>query len=222
MINPFRTLVTASLFFALAACSPPVKEPDRTGFISDYSNLAIEKDEVVELTEDEAYTYISDNLVNYRTFLIDDVVMLYKAEPDKRVFEPEELDELLEHARSELERILTKDDAFTLTTEPGEGVARVRLAITDVDKTVGALNVTSYTKITGAGLGGAAVEGEMIDSISGEQLGATLRWGGGSRFGRAGYSKLGDAKIILTRWANNLRKDLDEIHGLGKHKHDNQ
>jgi hypothetical protein len=96
----------------------------------------------------------------------------------------------------------------------------VRLAITDVDATIGALNVTSYTKVTGAGLGGAAIEGEIVDAMTGEQLGATIRWGGGSRFGRAGYTKLGDAKIILKRWADHLRDHLDEMHGLGKHEHD--
>jgi hypothetical protein len=220
MINLFKTVIMATLVLGLAACSPPVKEPERTGFISDYSNLEIEKDEKIELTEDEAYFYISDKLVNYRSFLIEDIVMLYKADPDKRQFEPEELDELLAYAHEQLERVLNEGDVFSVATEPGEGVARMRLAITDVDATIGALNVTSYTKVTGAGLGGAAIEGEIVDAMTGEQLGATIRWGGGSRFGRAGYTKLGDAKIILKRWADHLRDHLDEMHGLGKHEHE--
>jgi hypothetical protein len=108
MINLFKTVIMATLVLGLAACSPPVKEPERTGFISDYSNLEIEKDEKIELTEDEAYFYISDKLVNYRSFLIEDIVMLYKADLDKRQFEPEELDELLAYAHEQLERVLNE------------------------------------------------------------------------------------------------------------------
>ena len=58
------------------------------------------------------------------------------------------------------------------------------------------------------------VEGEVVDSITGEQLAAAMRWGGGGRFGRAGYTKTGDAKIILTRWAKGWRKKLDKLNGI--------
>ena len=205
---------TATLALILVACSPPVKEPERTGFISDYSNLKLQKDEAVELTEDEAYVYINDNLKNYRKFLIDDIVLLYQQDPENQKFKPEQLDELLEHTHSELIEALSKGDTYTIATEPGEGVARIRIALTDVKATIGALNLVSYTKITGAGLGGAAIEGEAIDSVTGEQLGAAMRWGGGGRIGRAGYTKTGDAKIILTRWAKGWREKLDKLNGI--------
>jgi hypothetical protein len=210
-INLTGTVVLALI---LVACSPPVKEPERTGFISDYSNLKLEEDEAIELTEDEAYVYVNDKMKNYRKFLIDDIVLLYQQDPENNKFKPEELDELLEHARSELTEALTEGDTYTITTEPGEGVARIRIALTDIKATIGALNITTYTKITGAGLGGAAVEGEVIDSITGEQLAAAMRWGGGGRFGRAGYTKTGDAKIILTRWAKGWRKKLDKLNDI--------
>jgi len=82
-----------------------------------------------------------------------------------------------------------------------------------VDDTIGALNISIYTKITGAGLGGAAMEGEMVDSMTGEQIAAASRWGSGSRILRAGFTHTGDAKILMDRWAKDLRKSIDEAHG---------
>ena len=81
----------------------------------------------------------------------------------------------------------------------GKRVARIKVALTAVDETVGALNLTIYTKVTGAGLGGAAMEGEILDSVTGEQLSAVVQWGNGSRILRAGYTKLGDAKLQINK-----------------------
>ena len=77
------------LILALVACSSPVKEPERTGFISDYSKLIMEEDEAVERTEDEAYSYVNPDLVNYTSFIIDDIAMLYRADPDDQKFTDE-------------------------------------------------------------------------------------------------------------------------------------
>ena len=215
MVKQINVFTTAVLVFALVGCSTPVEEPDRTGFISDYSKLVMEEDEAIELTEDEAYSYVNPDLVNYRSFIIDDITMLYRAEPGEQTFTDEELDELAAYAKAELTEALTEDGVFSVVEKPGPGVARARMAITSVDETIGALNVSTYSKITGLGLGGASIEGEILDSESGEQLFATIRWGGGSRVGRAGYSKTGDAKIILARWAKELREKLEEMHGIG-------
>ena len=215
MRKQFELALTALMALGLLACgSPPVKEPERTGFISDYSNLVMEEDQSIELLADEAYVYFSDRLVNYRAFMLDDIVMLFKPDPEESKLDQEELAELLEHARTELEQALTQDDYFSVTTEAGDGVARLRLAITEVEATIGALNFSSYTRVTGAGLGGAAAEGEVVDSVTGEQLAAAIRWGGGNRIGKAGLTKTGDAKLILSRWAKNFREDLDSLHGV--------
>ena len=214
MIKQLSSFTSLVLAFVLAGCTTPVEEPDRAGFISDYSKLVMEEDEALELTEDEAYSYVNPDLVNYRVFIIEDITMLYEAEPDEREFTDEELQELADFAKDVLAEALTEDGVFKVVDEPGPGVALARMAITSVDETIGALNVSTYSKITGLGLGGASIEGEILDSVTGEQLFATIRWGGGSRVGRAGYSKTGDARIILTRWAKELREKLEEMHGI--------
>jgi hypothetical protein len=42
---------------------------------------------------------------------------------------------------------------------------------------------------------------------------AAMRWGGGSRILRAGFTEMGDAKIAIDRWAEDLRKLMDQAHG---------
>ena len=203
-VGQMRFCVSAMVLF-LAACAAPVKEGARSGFISDYSNI--------EKVDDNAYRYVSDDIANYSKFVVDPVKMLYEPNADDPEFKQEELDELVEYFGNSIEEALTKDDGYELVSEPGPGVARIRAAITQVDDTIGALNVTIYTKITGAGLGGAAMEGEIVDSVTGAQLAAVIQWGSGSRVLRAGYTHTGDAKILINRWTKNARERLDEKHG---------
>ncbi len=108
---------------------------------------------------------------------------------------------------------LIKDDGYQIVEVVGPGTAKLRMGITGVDDTIGALNITIYTKITGAGLGGASMEGEIVDSMTGDQLGAAILWGSGSRVLRAGFTHTGDAKIVINRWAKDLRERIDGAHG---------
>jgi hypothetical protein len=48
--------------------------------------------------------------------------------------------------------------------------------------------------------------------VTGEQLAAAIRWGSGSRVLKAGLSKLGDAKLVIDRWAKDIRKRIDQAH----------
>jgi len=92
------------------------------------------------------------------------------------------------------------------------GEARLRIGITDVEETIGILNISIYTKITGLGLGGASFEGEIVDSVSGKQLAAAVRWSTGSRILKAGNTHMGDAKIAIKHGAKDLRAQVDDAH----------
>ena len=70
-----------------------------------------------------------------------------------RIFTDEEIDEIKKYFVDEMTEALTKgDDAYKIVTATGPGVARIRIDITELDETIGALNVTIYTKVTGLGL----------------------------------------------------------------------
>ena len=177
----------------------------KAGFLSDYSGL--------EEIEENHLSYDSGNIGNYSKFIIEPVAMLYRQPEEKRIFDDEELEDLKVHFKTAVTEALTEDDGYQVVEVAGPGTARLRIGITDVDDTIGALNITIYTKITGAGLGGAAMEGEALDSMTGEQIAAASRWGSGSRIARAGFTHTGDAKILMDRWAKALRKRIDAAHG---------
>ncbi len=118
---------------------------------------------------------------------------------------------------------LSEDDGYEVVSGPGPGVASFRMGITDVDGSIAALNLSVYTRVTGAGLGGIAAEGELVDSMTGEQLAAAIRWGSGSRVMGRGtqvlegeVSKLADAKGVIDRWAKDMRKRIDAAHARAR------
>ena len=196
-------LTLASLII-LAGCAAPIEEPERAGFLSDYSKL--------ELIEDDHLSYVGDRMSEFDSFIIDPVVLLFRLDVEDRKFSDEEIENLKAHVVKELTEQLTRDDRYSVVTEPGPGVARLRTGLTNVEETIGVMNIAIYTKITGLGLGGVSAEGEMVDSVTGEQVGAMVRWGTGSRILKAGLTHTGDAKIAIDKWAKNVRKLLDEQH----------
>ncbi len=205
MMRVIKVISFGTILCALVAGCATVQDPGQAGFLSDYSNL--------EEVDDNHLVYLSGNAGNYSKFIIEPVAMLYRQPEEKRIFSDEELEDLQVHFKTAVIEALTEDDGYQVVEVAGPGTARLRIGITAVDDTIGALNITIYTKITGAGLGGAAMEGEVVDSMTGEQIAAVSRWGSGSRILRAGFTHTGDAKILMDRWAKDLRKRLDDAHG---------
>ena len=201
MTRPYRYLLLA-VFAVVSACAT-IDEPEQTGFLSDYSKL--------ERDADNQWLYTESRTAQYSKFRIEPISILIDPKGEAK-FTPAEIEELKTHFVSKMTSALTRDDGYEVVSEPGPGVASFRLAITEIDASIAALNITIYTKATGAGLGGIAAEGEIVDSVSGEQLAAAIRWGAGSRVMRAGLSKLGDAKLVIDRWAKDIRKRIDQAH----------
>ena len=205
MLQVIRAICFATIASAMAAGCATIQDPGKSGFLSDYSRLE-------EIGENHL-VYDSGNFGNYSKFIIEPVAMLYRQPEEQRIFDDEELEDLQAHFATKVRKALIEGDGYQVVDVPGAGTATLRIGITDVDDTIGILNITIYTKITGAGLGGAAMEGEVVDSVTGEQIGAVIRWGSGSRILRAGFTHTGDAKIVINRWAKDLRDRIDEAHG---------
>jgi hypothetical protein len=200
LIKVIPVLVASQIL--LCACAAPVSEPDHRGFLSDYSHL--------ERIDDNALRFVAETAGDYSSFIVDPVVIAFRQLPDEQVFTDEELSELAAFYDEAVAEALGGDDGYPIVEQAGPGVARIRIGITDVEETIGILNVSIYTKITGLGLGGASFEGEIVDSVTGNQLAAAVRWGTGSRILKAGITRMGDAKIAINRWAKDLRKQVDD------------
>ncbi len=187
----------------LCACATSVSEQDQSGFLSDYSRL--------EKIDDNMLRFVDDSAGDISSFIIDPVVITFRQPPDEQVFTDEELSEITEYYDEAVIEALSKDEGYPLVELPGPGVMRIRIGITNVEETIGVLNISIYTKITGLGLGGASFDGEIVDSVTGKQLAAVVRWGTGSRILKAGITHMGDAKIAIDRWAKDLRAQIDEV-----------
>lgn len=211
----YRLCLAFLVVVAVGACAT-VDEPEQTGFLSDYSKL--------ERDTDGRWLYSASNTREYSKFYIEPVAILFEPR-EEPAFSPDELEELKTYLVVRLTKRLTEDDGYELVSGPGPGVASFRMGITDVDASIAALNISIYTRVTGAGLGGIAAEGEIVDSMTGEQLAAAIRWDSGSRvFGRGGQilrtgeglTKLGDAKGVIDRWAADIRERIDAAHARAK------
>ena len=91
---------------------------------------------------------------------------------------------------------------------------RLRIAITDVEETEPLLNIHPAMKLTGAGLGGASMEAEGVDSNTGKRIGAIVETRSGNRMSLApGLSRLGHAKQVIRYWIERFLQNLNKAHG---------
>ena len=197
-----------SLFMALAiivlamqyGCGP--KGPQVTGFLSNYSRL--------EAISDTSLRYINprNTLGNYSKFIIDPVDVHFHSKAKGTDISSKELAELRQYMYAAIHNAIL--DHYSIVRRPGPRVARIRIALTDVEKSSPALNVIPHTKLMGAGLGGASMEGEVVDSITGEQIAAVVQSQKGKKLSLAGLSKWGDAKAVMDGWAQSFKERLDE------------
>ncbi len=183
-------------------------ETARTGFLKDYSKLQPHPD------IDGRFRYINPkmNVGDYSKFIVDPVVLNLSKEGKEEGIDPEDLNEQVTFFHGKILEELGKD--YQIVNRPGKGVARIRVAITHIDKTNPVLNIHPGTKLTGAGLGGAGMEAELIDSVTGETIGSVIDFQMGSRLSlMAGLTWFGHAQAVMEDWAEDLRKFIDKAHG---------
>ena len=179
-----------------------------TGFLKNYAQL--KPDPQV----DGALRYVNPkrNLKQYDRFMIDPIAVYFAPGAKGAGIDPAKLKELTDYFRSELVKALTKN--YRVVSGPGEGVMRLRIAITDVEESEPLLNIPPAMKLTGAGLGGASMEAEGIDSLTGERIGAIVETRSGNRISvAAGLSRMGHAKQVMRYWVERFLKNLNKAHG---------
>jgi hypothetical protein len=191
-----------SLAVMFGGCASAPKE---TGFLSTYANL--------QPVSSTFMRYIApDNAMGkYSKFIVDPVTIHLYDQSKLGKFDPQDLEHLKQYMYQAVRQSLA--ERYQIVSDPGPGVARLRIAITDLKKSSPVLNAIPQTKMTGVGLGQAAVEGEMVDSQTGKQIVAAIDSETGSRFSFAGLSKWGDVEAIMNDWAKRLRTRIDEAHG---------
>ena len=199
-LNIFFVVTLGFVLTMGIGCTKPLK---KTGFLSDYSHLE---------PDDGSLRYVNmKRLGSYDSFILEPVVVKLYGTPVGARPAPETSRELANYMHNAIVNAIR--DRYIIVSQPGPGIAKIRVALTDIEKSTPALNVLPQTKISGMGIGGASMEAEVLDSRTGEQIGAVIQNQKGKRISMSGLKKWGDAKAVMDDWVERFRQRLDEAHG---------
>jgi hypothetical protein len=190
-------LVVAVAFVGGCAKTPEATE---TGFLSDYSRL--------QVVNDQRMAYAGPELAEYDAYIIDPIE--FRLPP--RQLNEQQRSEVAEHFRKRLTEIVQKR-GLGITDEPGKGVARLRIAMTGVTGSTWWMKLHPASRAMGAGTGGAAMEGEVVDSVTGRQIAAAVQASPGNQFNFTAFKTVDDVKSAIDKWAEQAGHRLDELRG---------
>lgn len=197
-------LTAVALLITAPAESQKKMKNTPSGFLSDYSRLEPDPDDKSILV----YGDHGQILCEHKKVFVQPVEIFFHEKADGKVDE-EAREMLKQYTFFALIEGLRAVEWLELT-EPGPGVVEINTAITDVLKAKRSLNVILPAKLTGIGRGGAALEEELLDSETGEQLAAAIWAGKGSRFDMKGLKNYGHAKKVIDDWAKNWSTRLSQ------------
>ena len=215
-------LCSLCLVVALAGCTPAPKGPTvrPSGFLGDYSLLQEGAEGQAALT----YVNPQTDFAAYDKVMIDPVTIWWEKDADIPEPARKELQGLADHLFATLVKALQDD--YEIVDKPGKGVLRLRFAITEARRTEVVTEMVSsgFSQMPGTLMsrgmtmntrtrvfaGKAAIEGEIVDSRSGERLLAAVDERVGSATSRRG-KEWGDVLDAYDYWANRLKTRLAEL-----------
>ncbi len=179
-----------------------------SGFLADYSGLRASSEYEGALV----YKHPRITLKDYDKFMIDPILVHFAPNAKGTALDPTKVAQLTDYAAEQLRELLS--ERYEVVSVAGPGVLRLRIALTDIKKTIPAMNIHPGTKLSGVGIGGASMEAEATDSQSGERVLAIVDSGKGSFMAfKAGLESLGHAKEVIKTWAERFVKRVDDAHG---------
>ena len=193
-----QIIVLAVIAIALTTAGCGGKHRKPTGFLSDYSKLVEESGSIMRYMNEAALNKYSGFIVDPIQTLIDD--------PD-RTLSDEDIADLTSYMYDKVVEAIEKSDD-RIAYRPAADVARLRIAFTDIGKSH-PISIVPWSSIAGLGIGGASVEAELVDSITGQQIAAVVQSKEGQS--KVPFTTLGDwtaAKQTIDTWAKNLEKSL--------------
>lgn len=193
----------------LAGCAGQSRRAVATGFLAD-----------AELTADAAdanalaYWSPALDLREYDSVIVAPVEAALRERQRTQAPTPQELDALAQGLADALAEGLGA--RWRIATAPGARTLLLRAVITDVRASAPALNIHPATKLIGVGLGGASVEAELVDSVSGARLAAFADTRLASKEIGSGLTRWGDARSALESWTELLAQRLEGRRGGGE------
>ena len=201
--------------FAFIACGSlgevQAQSKRYSGFLGDYSKLKRSR----QLKGAMSYENPSKSLKEYDKFMIDRVVVHFAPNAKGIGIDPFKVQQVADYAHRELWQALSI--RYQVVNTPGPGVLRLRVALTDIKTNVRLMNIHPGTKLLGFGLGGASMEGEAVDSQTGERVLAVVdsRKGGINPLpSRAAIDTVAHAKEVMRYWVKRFVGRVDKAHGF--------
>jgi hypothetical protein len=180
----------------------------KTGFLTDYSRLQSESSASLRYIKKGA-------LARYSNFIVNPVEVHFHM--GSKAIDHRTEGKLTQRQVTDLTNYLhariikaVENSGNRVVYRPAAGVARIRVALTDIDKSTAA-SLVPTAKLIGAGIGGASMEAEVVDSMTGEQLGAVVESKQGSKMPFANLGEWDAAKQVMDDWAKRFQKRLDEV-----------
>ena len=204
-----------SLVLLTGCAAQKVTSYETSGFMGSYAGLEVGSESQPNLV----YLNPSASFRSYNKILIDHVVIYFNKDSKNKGVDPGELTKLSEYFHKSLVGVL--QDRYTIVDQPGDGVLRIRTAITDVVPGKPAANTLSSiipvgmaihaikksTTGTNLAVGQASMEMELLDSLTGERVAAAIdRREGGKQVISGKWSAIEEA---FDHWSKKLRVFLD-------------
>jgi len=183
------------------------KEVVKTGFLSDYGNLETKTASSLQYADDVA-------LNRYSRFVVDPVNTRFREDAQATRSQSEgklsqsQIDDMTEYMHDTIVAAVRRSGNIVVN-KSGPGVARIRSAFTDIDKSY-LMSFFPISKMTGTGVGGASLEAEVVDSLTGEQIGAIVESQQGSNTPFDGLGDWDAAKQVMDDWGRRLEMRLSQ------------
>ncbi len=176
----------------------------RSGFLKNYDDFTGSKQNPGMLMDNRNLAKLND----YNKYIIDPVVIDFENKNKKDPVPQDVQQEVAAFLRDEVVKGL--QDKYQIVDTPGPGVLRIRLAITDIEARKPYLNAASLIKLAEAGVSGASMEVELVDSVTGEPIAAAIDYRKASEWDISnGLIEWGFAKDVCADWAKMFRERLD-------------
>lgn len=227
-----RMAPITGIVFATALSISPIlaaEEPQYSGFLEDYSGLVENPDS--NLIYNYVYQKPDAELTGYTKFLIDAITLFPHPEADFKGINANDLTLLQKHFHEAMTKALSADGSYQIVEEPGPGVMRIRVAITDLVPVRPAMNTLTtwvpqmriVSGVIGAAtdsnffVGQIGMEAEFLDAESHDRLAMLVSKQAGKKYvpfsGRTAdtTSKWAQIEQAMAYWAKKLRTRVDEI-----------
>lgn len=192
------TLVIVLTALLLASGCSTAPEVRQTGFLTTYTKL--------EKVSPQRMEYYAPGLRDYNTFIVD--TLEFRVPPTKLT--PEERGQIASYYRTKASEALQKL-GLSIVDDPAPGVARIGLALTDIAESTWWMKIHPGARLAGAGTGGAAMEAEIVDSITGQQLAAVVAADAGNQLNLTAFSTVADIESAIDTWTLTASRRFEQL-----------